>query len=90
MNNQGGVAIYGLMIGLTIIILALALAPIGKEFVDSAMNETVEDTIGLDCSNSSISNFDKGSCVIVDFGLFYFFAGLILIGGAIIVSRIVF
>lgn len=91
-NKRGQVGAwgYGMMLGLVIIILALALAPIGKQFIDSAMNQTVGDSIGLDCGNSSISTFDKGTCVITDFSLAYFFGGLILIGGAVILAKIVF
>lgn len=78
------------MLGLTIIILALALAPAGRDFIGSARNVSVGDTLGLDCDNSSISNYDKGACVITDFSLFYFFGGLIFIGGAVLGSRIIF
>ena len=90
MNKKGSTVIYGLMISIVIIILALALSSVGKEFVDSAMNVTTGDAIGLDCSNDSISNFDKGTCVITDFSLFYFFGGLIIIAMAIATARIVF
>ena len=61
MNSKGSIMIYGLMLGLLIIVLTLALAPAGKEFIDNAMNESVGDTIGLDCNNSTISTFDKGA-----------------------------
>lgn len=90
MNQKGQIWGYSLMLGLVIIVLALALAPAGRDFVSSAMNQTVGDTLGLDCTNESISNFDKGACVVTDFSQAYFFGGLILIGGAIVVSRIVF
>ena len=90
MNKQGSVAIYGMMLALTIIVLALALAPAGKSFVDNAMNASTSDLIGLDCNNSSISNFDKSACIVTDFSQAYFFGGLILIGGAIVVAKIVF
>lgn len=90
MNSKGQIFGYSLMLGITVIVLALALAPVGKSFIDSAMNTTVGDTLGLDCSNESISNFDKGTCVITDFSLVYFFGGLILIGGGIIASKIIF
>ena len=90
MDKLGQVWGYSMMLGLTVIILALALAPAGNVFIQSAMNASVGDTLGLDCNNSSISNFDKGTCVITDFSLFYFFGGIIFIGGAIIGSRILF
>ena len=90
MNSQGQVGVWGyaLMLGLVIIILGLALAPAGRDFINSAMNTSTADFIGLDCGNASISNFDKGTCVIADFSLPYFFGGIILIGGAIVVAKI--
>lgn len=90
MNKKGqvGAWAYGFMIGLTIIILALALAPAGKSFIDSAMGTTTADFIGLDCDTTT-SNFVKGTCIITDFSLVYFFGGLIMIGGAIITARLI-
>lgn len=90
MNNKGSVVIYGLMLGLVIIVLGMALAPIGRDFVSSAMNQTVADQIGLSCNNSTISNFDRGACVVTDFSQFYFFGGLIFIGGAVLTARLIF
>jgi hypothetical protein len=113
-NKKGQVAIFGIMLGITIIILALSLAIPGKKFIDDAMNDTqitsytyeITNTtdplgepeivtgdienIGLNCSGSDLSLFTKGTCVVVDFGLFWFFGALILIGGGIIVAKIIF
>ena len=44
MNSKGSVMIYSIMLALVVIILTMALAPAGKSFIDSAMNETVGDT----------------------------------------------
>lgn len=82
--------IYSVMLGLVIIVLALALAPAGKQFIESSMNQTTGDTLGLDCNNDSISSFDKAACTVTDFSLFYFFGGLIFIAGVIITGRIIF
>ena len=90
MNKKASIVIYGMMVGLTIIVLALALAPAGKEFISSTMDAPTEDTLGLDCANESISNFDKAACTVTDFSLFYFFGGLIFIAGVIVTSRIMF
>jgi len=90
MNKSGSVVIYTLMIGMVIIILALALAPLVQDFTTSAMNSTSGDTAGLDCDNSSISNFDKATCVSTDLTLFYFIGALIFIAGLIITSKVVF
>jgi len=89
MNKKGQIWGYSLMLGLTVIVLALALAPAGKSFIDNAMNATTADFIGLDCDTTT-SNFIKGTCVITDFSLVYFFGGLILIGGGIITARLFF
>lgn len=90
MNRKGSVAIYGIMLSLVIIILALSLAPAGKQVIGDAMNSSTADFIGMDCNNESISNFTKASCIIVDFSLFYFFGGLIGIAGLVVTSKIVF
>ena len=90
MNSRGQVWGYTMALGLVIIILALALAPAGQSFVNDAMNETVGDKLGLDCTNDSISTFDKGTCVITDFSMAYFFGGLIFIGGSVVVAKLVF
>lgn len=90
MNHKGQIWGYALMLGITIIVVALALAPLGQDFIDEGMNASTSDLIGLDCSNSSISSFSKGTCVITDFSLAYFFGGLVLIGLGVITARISF
>ena len=86
-KGQVGMWGYMLMLGLVIIILALALAPAGKSFIDSAMGTTTADFIGLDCATTT-NNFVKGTCTILDFSLVYFFGGLIFIGGGIISAKL--
>jgi hypothetical protein len=90
MNKNGSIVFYMLMLGMVIIILALALAPAVSQFTNSAMNETSGDTYGLDCNNESISNFDKAACLAVDLNLFYFIGALIFIGGFIITVKLSF
>lgn len=90
MNKRGSVVIYTLMLGMVVIFLALALAPPVQDFVITAMNETSGDTQGLDCTNDSISNFDKATCIAVDLTLFYYIGALIFIGGLIITAKVVF
>ena len=111
MNKSGSVMVYGIMLGLTIIILALALAPAVSEFNSIARNNTYNENVtyevengtygsytdygnithdGLDCTNDSISNYDKATCTIIDLNLFYLVSTIIFIGGAIITSKIVF
>lgn len=90
MNKRGSFTLYGLMLALTLVILAFALAPAVSDFTSSARNATVNDTLGLDCNNESISNFDKATCVATDLTLFYFIGGLVFIAGAVITARIIF
>ena len=90
MNKKGSVMIYGIMIGLTLLILALALAPAVAEQTNTARNATNGDLLGLDCTNSSISSFDKAACVATDLSLPYFIGGLIFIAGAFITAKIIF
>jgi len=89
-NKQGQVVIYGLCLALVIIVLALALAPAVLESSNIARNQTDGDTYGLDCTNSSISMFDKATCRVVDLNMFYFIGSLIFIGGAIVIAKIVY
>ena len=90
MNKSGSVIIFAMMLGMVIIILALALAPAAQDFITSAMNESSGDAIGLDCTNESISSFDKAACIATDLTLFYFVGILIFIGGLVITAKITF
>ena len=89
-NKKASTAIFGMMLGLTILILALAMAPIIQDFTNDARNESLGDTIGMDCENSSISSFDKAACVTSDLYLFYFIGSLIFISGLVVTSKILF
>ena len=90
MNKKGQIAIYALMLGVSIIILAIALAGPVRDFVQTAMSPTSGDTYGMDCSNANISLFDKIACNAIDLYQLWFIGSLILIGGAIITSKIIF
>ena len=90
MNKKGSILMYGIMLSITIIILALALAPAVSQFTNGAMNASSENAIGLDCKNESISNFDKATCVATDLSLVWFVGSLILIGGGLWVAKIIF
>ena len=87
--NKGQVAIYTLMLGIVIILFALAIAPSIKAVNDDARSANTEDHLGLDCSNSSISDFQKAQCVVTDISMPYWILGVIFIGGAVIISRLV-
>jgi len=90
MNNNGQVFFYTLMLGILVIVIALALAGPVKDIVDSARNQTTDEgQLGLDCSNSSISTYDKGACIISDLSIFHFISSLIFIAGAVITAKLV-
>jgi len=90
-NKRGSFIIYGLMVGLVVLILALALAPAVSQFTTSAMNVSVGDDVGLNCSyTENISNFDRAACVATDLMLFYFIAFLVCLAGAIVTAKFAF
>ena len=90
MNIKGQVFFALFMIGIVVIILALALAPVLKERVDSVRNATYDgDLSGLNCTSPN-NDFDRGTCILVDMSLPYFIGGLIFIGGAFLTAKIVF
>ncbi len=90
MNKKGQVIIITFMIGLTIAILALALAPALQSQIDDARNVSTDSSVGLDCGNESISNFQKAACTASDITLPYFIGFLLFFAGAIVVGRIIF
>ncbi len=90
MNIKGQTLFFLLMIAIVIVILALALAPALSETINNARNATSGDTLGMDCNNSSISDFDKAACVSVDLGLFYWTVGLITLAGALFATKKIF
>ena len=88
MNRSGQVFFVTLMIALCFIILALAFAPVIRDFIVNAQAPTSDTAVGLDCSNSSISSFDKASCLFVDAFNPYFIGFLIAAAGAIIAAKL--
>lgn len=90
MNRKGQLFFFTLMLAVVVIILALALTPVVRETVNDARNTTTSDgAAGLDCDNSSISDFDKSACVITDISSPYFFGILLGIAGAAIGARVI-
>lgn len=87
-GSRGQVSFVVASIAVVVILLALAFTPVIKQFADDARNSTTSTQVGLDCSNSSISNFDKASCIAVDVFNPYFTGFLIFIAGAFLVAKI--
>ena len=91
MNNKGFSFFIGIMLGLTIIILALALASPVKQFTDSARNETtILGGDGLNCTNTELSTYDQATCIATDSLLPYFIGFLIFMGLAIMTAKIIY
>ena len=90
MNRKAQIPIYGLMLGITIMILGLALATATFESTNTARGNSTANFIGLNCDNTNLSTFDQGTCLFVDFSGFYFLAAVIFIGGAVVTAKIVF
>lgn len=88
MDAKGQAFLVAIMVAIVFIILALAFAPAIKSFITDARSPSTDTSVGLDCSNSSISNFDKANCVVTDSFLPYFVGFLIFAGGAILGAKL--
>lgn len=92
MNDKGQVVLYALMLCVILVVLGLALAtPLSTVITDVRNTTRADGTIGLDCNNSSISDFDKGTCEITDLTLPYFIGiiigvGILVLGANIIIG----
>lgn len=89
MNKKGQVIFYGLMLAVVVIIVAMVLAPVIKNHLDGVMGPNTATTQGLDCTNSSIPDFQKGQCVVTDWSQVYFFFGLLAVAGVVIGAKII-
>jgi len=73
MNNKGVYAFVGIMIGLLIIITAIAISPVLQAQVSQARTD-------LNCSSGSLTASETATCIVVDW-LFFLFVGLALMVG---------
>lgn len=89
MNNKGqATTVYFLMIGIVIVILALAFAPGLKSAVDTARGNQTSTQDALNCGNIT-NDWQRGTCFASDIFLPYFFFGMIGIALAIIGAKII-
>lgn len=72
MNKRGIVFLYGLMLGIVIIILGIALAPATKEIIDLALAD-------LSCS-APASDWDDATCIGLDLFKPIVVGGILAIG----------
>lgn len=88
MYRKGFAFFLMFMIGICIIIIGLAFAPVVNEFNDDARNTTTQDgASGLDCANSSISDFQSAACITNDITSASFVGFLLALGLAVMVGR---
>lgn len=83
LNKRGQVIFVTLMIVIVVIVLALAFAFPVKQATTQARSD-------MNCSNSSISDYDKAGCITSDLTLFYFIGGAIFLAGVAISARVVY
>lgn len=89
-NKRGQIVFYTLMLCVVVIVVALALSQPLKQQADITRNVTTETGVGLDCSNSSISTYQRGQCILTDLSTPYFIGGLLAIAGIIAGARILY
>lgn len=90
MNNKGQTIFFTFMIAVVIIVLAIAFAYPLKQHFDNVRGPNTDTNSGLDCSNSSIADYQKAQCIITDASLPFFVFGLLAIAGLIIAARVAF
>jgi hypothetical protein len=81
-NKRGQVAVLGLMIGILVFFAAMAFLPALTSVISTARSPAQ-----LDCSNASISDGQKATCLIVDISLPVFIGTVIGLAGAYITAK---
>ena len=89
-NNRGQAIFFSLMLFCVVVVIAMALAPVIKSTVDDARNTTSDTQVGLDCANETISDYQKGQCLLVDLTSPYWFFGMLGIAALIIGAKVLF
>ena len=90
LGNKGQIFFYTFMMAIVVLVLAVALAYPLSQTVSDARGNSTEQSVGLDCANTTISNFQKGQCIITDLATPYFIIGLIAIAGMVIGAKTLF
>ena len=81
MNKKGGV-FFGFIFAFFILLLGFWMIPFVKDMATDSRTD-------LDCTNSSISNGEKVTCLGVDGVIPAFIISLVLIGGGAVVLKLV-
>ena len=83
-SKKGQAAVLGLMIGISIFMCAMIFIQPLKDTIGVARNAA-----NLDCTNTSISDGQKGTCLIVDLLMPYFIGATLALAGAWITVKLV-
>ena len=81
-NKKSQVLFYTLMLATVIIVFTLAIAKPTKEFITTARSD-------MNCSDSTISDYDKATCYGLDIILWFFLCLLIVIAFVVLGAKIV-
>lgn len=90
MNKFAQVRIYALMVGIVIMLLGIYFAKPITDLTTGAMQNTTETALGLNCTDGSIDNYRKATCIATDLIAPYFVGLLIFLGGGILVAKFAF
>lgn len=82
MNKSGQVLFYTLMLASLILVLALALSPVIKQFI----NQTQSD---MNCSDPSISEYDKATCYGWDITLWFMVLLFIVLAFIVLGAKVI-
>jgi len=86
MNNKGQAIMVGVMLAAAILVTLLGIIGTVNNVTTLAQN-TTSSIGGMDCSNSSISDYTKAGCLVADISTPYFFAAIVGIAGLAVIAR---
>ena len=95
MNKKGIATLFKIMLGVVIIILAMALAGPLRFFTETSRNVTTGDQVGLDCYvangsvNSTLNPFQNANCIATDLTLPFYVWAVLGIGGAVLIAKLI-
>lgn len=96
MNNKGLItALFTIMLGVVIIILALAFAPALNNSINDVRNQTSENSLTLNCfsgdgvKNNTLNDYEEANCIASDLITPAFIFVLIGVAGVIIGAKLI-
>lgn len=88
-NKRGQTLFFTFMLGVVILVLGLALFVVVQTFVTDARAPTTDTAVGLDCLNSSISDYQKAQCTLTDLSMPYYLIGMIGLAGMVWAAKLI-